>query len=78
MYSLGGFPGVVRGGTTAIEGEVYEVDGATMAALDRLEGHPRFYRRTVVRLEDGERVETYLLDEVQVEGRPVVASGCWK
>lgn len=78
MFSLGGFPGVVRGGETAIEGEVYEVDAATLAALDQLEGHPRFYRRTPLRLEGGERAETYLLTEAQVEGCAVVASGDWR
>ncbi len=78
MYSLGGFPGVVRGGTTAIEGEVCEVDLETLAALDRLEGHPRFYRRTMVRLEGEERLETYLLDGEKIKGRPVVVSGRWR
>jgi len=78
MFSLGGFPGVVRGGQTAIEGEVYEVDAATLAALDQLEGHPRFYRRTPLRLEGGERAEIYLLTEAQIEGCAVVASGDWR
>ena len=59
-------------------GEVYEVDQATLAALDRLEGHPRFYRRTRIALEDGAAVETYLLAPEQVEGRPVIDSGNWR
>ena len=57
---------------------MYEVDEATLAALDRLEGHPRFYRRTRIALEDGAAVETYLLPPEQVEGRPVIASGNWR
>lgn len=77
MYSLGSFPGVVSIGNTSIEGEVYEVDAETLAGLDELEGHPRFYRRTALTLADGQRVETYLLDEVQVEGRPAVIRGKW-
>ncbi len=30
-----------------IYGEIYEVDDETLAALDRLEGHPRWYRREI-------------------------------
>ena len=30
---------------------------ATLAALDRLEGHPRFYRRTRIALDDGSLVQ---------------------
>ncbi|MEZ4323566.1 MAG: gamma-glutamylcyclotransferase family protein, partial [Polyangiales bacterium] len=53
LRDLGPFPGLVSGGAHAVAGEVYEVDEATLAALDRLEGHPRFYRRTRIALEDG-------------------------
>ena len=38
LRDLGAFPGLVRGGQHAVAGEVYEVDVATLAALDRLEG----------------------------------------
>jgi gamma-glutamylaminecyclotransferase len=41
-------------------------------------GHPRFYRRTRIALEDGAAVETYLLAPEQVEGRPVIDSGNWR
>jgi gamma-glutamylcyclotransferase (GGCT)/AIG2-like uncharacterized protein YtfP len=78
LRDLGAFPGLERGGEHAVAGEVYEVDAATLAALDRLEGHPRFYRRTRIALEDGAAVETYLLAPEQVEGRPVIHSGSWR
>jgi gamma-glutamylcyclotransferase (GGCT)/AIG2-like uncharacterized protein YtfP len=78
LRDLGAFPGLVRGGAHAVLGEVYEVDAATLAALDRLEGHPRFFRRTRIALDDGVGVETYLLTPEQVEGRPVIASGNWR
>jgi gamma-glutamylcyclotransferase (GGCT)/AIG2-like uncharacterized protein YtfP len=68
----------VSGGAHAVAGEVYEVDEATLAALDRLEGHPRFYRRTRIALDDTSLVQTYLLPPEQVEGHPVVASGNWR
>ena len=52
LVSLGAFPAMIAGGATAVVGEVYEIDPVTLAALDRLEGHPRFYQRTAIRLED--------------------------
>ena len=45
LVNLGAYPGLLAGGTTAVRGEVYVVDDETLAALDRLEGHPNFYRR---------------------------------
>ena len=59
-------------------GEVYKVDEATLAALDRLEGYPRFYRRTRIALENSAAIETYLLAPEHVEDRPVIGSGNWR
>ncbi len=78
LRDLGAFPGLVSGGTDAVAGEVYEVDAATVAALDRLEGHPVFYCRTAITLEDGGAVETYLIPLERVAGRPVISSGSWR
>lgn len=78
LRDLGGFPGLVRGGAHAVANEVYEVDEPTLAALDRLEGHPRFYRRSRIALDGGATVETYLLAPEQVEGLPVIDSGSWR
>lgn len=78
LRDLGAYPGLVRGGMHVVVGEIYEVDAPTLAALDRLEGHPSFYRRTRIILADGERAWTYLLTPEQVEGHPVIASGSWR
>lgn len=78
LRDLNAFPGLVCGGEHAVVGEVYEVDRATLAALDRLEGHPRFYRCTRIALEDRATVDAYLLAPEQVEGRPVIDSGSWR
>lgn len=50
MYSLGAFPGVVWSdrNVATVKGELYRVDSDTLDNLDRLEGHPTFYRRYVV------------------------------
>jgi gamma-glutamylcyclotransferase (GGCT)/AIG2-like uncharacterized protein YtfP len=78
LHDLGGFPGLVAGGEHAVEGEVYFVGPDTLARLDLLEGHPRFYRRAPIALEDGTPVETYLLPRDRVVGRPVISSGSWR
>ena len=78
LYDLGAFPGLVRGGSHAVPGEVYEVDEPTLAATDRLEGHPDFYCRSTIALTTGVSVETYLLTTRQVAGRPIITSGSWR
>ena len=67
LVSLGAFPAMV-----------HAVDRGTLAALDHLEGHPRFYRRRRVRLDDGEEVLAYLLSREQAHGRPKITSGNWR
>ena len=78
LVSLGAFPAMVAGGRTAVSGEVYEVDAGTLAELDRLEGHPRFYQRQRIRLEDGGEVLAYVLTADHALGRPPIASGNWR
>jgi gamma-glutamylaminecyclotransferase len=78
FHSLGGFTGMIAGGQQEVLGEVYEVDQYTLDRLDRLEGHPRFYRRTAITLADGTQVDTYLLPRAHYGGHPVIASGDWR
>ena len=78
LVSLGAFPAMVAGGRTAVCGEVYDVNADTLAALDRLEGHPRFYRRRRIRLEDGGVVLAYVFTSEQARGQPAIASGNWR
>jgi hypothetical protein len=53
-----------------------------LAALDRLEGHPRLPIRTTgllpIRLEDGALVEAYLRPKHSADRRPRIPSGDWK
>ncbi len=78
LHDLGSYPGMVGGGTQSIEGEVYVVGPHTLARLDMLEGHPDFYHRIGIALEDGSTVETYLLPPDSVAGCPVIVSGSWR
>ncbi|SEO56454.1 gamma-glutamylcyclotransferase family protein [Aquisalimonas asiatica] len=45
MLDVGPYPGVVNGGETAIQGEVYAVTPAQFRELDALEDYPRTYTR---------------------------------
>jgi gamma-glutamylaminecyclotransferase len=78
LVDLGAFPALVAGGNTAVVGEVWEVDAATLARLDRLEGHPRWYRRTPIRLASRRHAETYLMAASQVDGRILITGGDWR
>lgn len=78
LCDLGAYPALLEGGGTSVLGEVYEVTRAELAALDRLEGHPTFYRREPIELEDGAVVEAYLLPEARAWSGRVITSGDWK
>jgi gamma-glutamylaminecyclotransferase len=78
LFDLGPFPAMSTGGETAVLGEVYAIDDATLARLDHLEGHPRFYQRTQIRLDDGQEVQTYLMDRNRMRGRALIPSGDWR
>jgi len=78
FYDLGGFPGIVESGKTAVLGEIYEADCSTIVKLDILESHPQFYRRSRIELEDGQEVQTYILDKGYARGVPLIINGDWK
>lgn len=80
LHDLGAFPGVVSNGTTAIAGEIYEVDGPTLERLDRLEGHPHLYRREVVELvaDDGVELAYIYVYVASLKFTRPIASGNWR
>lgn len=78
LVDLGGFPAMMDGGKSAVVGEIYAVNSPTLAMLDRLEGHPHFYRREPICLTSGRRAETYVLKTQRVNGQPRIPSGDWR
>jgi gamma-glutamylaminecyclotransferase len=78
LHDLGSYPAMVADGTYAIVGELYEVDEPTLARLDTFEGHPSYYERCTIRLENGGTAETYLLPRDQAGRAPLIASGDWR
>ena len=81
MLNLGSFPGIVEDGTTAVKGELYEVDEDTLARLDRLEGHPGFYERKPIAITTAEgevAAEAYFLPKSYLQRCKVIESGSWR
>jgi len=86
MLHLGGFPGIIPEGETAIQGEVYEVDEKCLKDLDSLEGvddncpERGLYRREKIELADGRKVLTYIYndDTSWRDHSTVIASGSWR
>jgi gamma-glutamylcyclotransferase (GGCT)/AIG2-like uncharacterized protein YtfP len=78
LWSCGSFPAMRPArGAAPVRGEVYVVDDDCLAALDRLEGHPRHYRRERVILAGGLLAQTYIY-QPPVDGLRRVASGDWR
>ncbi|MCX5953066.1 MAG: gamma-glutamylcyclotransferase [Cyanobacteria bacterium] len=76
LHDLGPFPMAVLG-EGRIQGELYGVGEADLAALDRYEGAPRLYSRQWLSLEDGRAAWVYLGRPHQVRHVAPLASGCW-
>lgn len=78
MYEGPGFP-FVKEGDGIIMGELYEVDSNTLDKLDRLEGHPYFYRRKlkeVICEGKKQKAYIYIYDKVKLENK--ISSGVWE
>lgn len=76
LYRLGAYPGVVRGGRTAVVGEVYALDAQGLRRLDRLEEYPRLYDRQPIPTPYG-RAWIYLY-RGRLADRPAIGSGDWR
>jgi gamma-glutamylaminecyclotransferase len=79
LYDRGDYPALVEPGRTAVRGELYEVDDALLAELDRFEEVPTLYRRASIALAGGEQADAYLLVDASVlRPRMRIASGDWR
>jgi len=78
LVDLGPYPALLDEGTTAVSGEIYEVDGVRLAALDEFEGHPDEYLRMPVRLVGGSPAEAYVLPRAKAPEGRAIASGSWR
>lgn len=58
-----GYPALVRsvGSSSFVWGEIYRVQPAHLGLLDEFEECPTLYQRQPIELEDGTRVDAYLI-----------------
>jgi gamma-glutamylcyclotransferase (GGCT)/AIG2-like uncharacterized protein YtfP len=79
LHDLGSYPMAVftPGSEAVIHGELYSVDAAGLARLDRLEGYPGYYDRSRRRLSDGTVAWLYHGQPDQVAEAPRLPHGDW-
>jgi gamma-glutamylaminecyclotransferase len=78
LIDVGPYAALVRGGTTAVSGELYSVGLQTRRAIDIERQVPILFTRETIELGDGTRADAYLLTLDQVRGRRRLAHGDWK
>ena len=78
LVELNAFPALVRGGRIEVKGELYELDAATLLAIDLRKENPVLFKREAIRLAGGELAEAYLMTLDQVRGRRRLSSGDWR
>ena len=77
----GAFPALLPDGEQVVHGELYAVAPEHVRACDAIEGHPDFYRRTRITLDDGTECETYVLPTdfaSRFAADTVIESGDWR
>jgi gamma-glutamylcyclotransferase (GGCT)/AIG2-like uncharacterized protein YtfP len=78
LVDVGPYAALVRGGSTAVTGELYLTDLETRRAIDVERQVPLLFNRETIQLADGATADTYLLTIDQVRGRRRIAHGDWK
>ncbi len=64
-------------GTTAVRGELYQIDASLLARVDALRQVPHLFQRHSVTLEDATLAESYFMSFEQVRGKRRLAHGNW-
>jgi gamma-glutamylcyclotransferase (GGCT)/AIG2-like uncharacterized protein YtfP len=78
LSDCGDYPALRRGGTSAVEGELYWISDATLAVLDDFEGHPDLFQRSPVALIDGREAYAYLAGVHAPPPRCSIPDGNWR
>lgn len=75
-------PGVKLGGDTNVVGEVVQVDAEGLRGFDRLEGHPRNYKRELVEItmDGGSKLQAfcYVFQHIDLDRHTLIPSGDWE
>jgi gamma-glutamylcyclotransferase (GGCT)/AIG2-like uncharacterized protein YtfP len=79
LVRVDAYPALVEGGSTAVSGELYEVDAQLLAALDEFEEAPAVYQRQPLRIAEpaGVRAEGYVMAADRARDAARIPSGDW-
>ena len=77
LYAQGAPIAVRAEGEGWVEGELYDVTPEQLAECDRLEGHPRAYRRERVTTRRGRWAEVYYWQHAPAPGAEPLPNGRW-
>lgn len=61
-----------------VHGELWEVDHGLLDDLDRFEGHPDWFARREITLDDGSRAHAYAMPEHELHALPLMPGGVWR
>jgi gamma-glutamylaminecyclotransferase len=78
LVDIGPYAALVRGGATAVSGELYRVTLEMRRVIDVELQVPLLFSRETIQLADGNEADAYLLTSDQVRGRRRIAHGDWK
>jgi gamma-glutamylcyclotransferase (GGCT)/AIG2-like uncharacterized protein YtfP len=78
LVELGSEAALVAGGSTAVSGELYLLDAATLGAADVRLQVPLLFQREGVTLSDGTEAEAHVMSADQVRGRRRIRTGDWR
>lgn len=79
IYDVGAYPAIVRGDGT-VYGELLRLQPRGLEIMDRIEGHPTFYRRERVQVETEQGQASawvYWAPKGLTIGRPLIVNGDW-
>ena len=79
LYNLGAYPGATRG-NGVVRGDLLTVRSEAMAIMDRIEGHPTFFRREKVEVQTDNgltKAWIYWASKGLVIGRRHITNGDW-
>jgi gamma-glutamylcyclotransferase (GGCT)/AIG2-like uncharacterized protein YtfP len=62
---------------SVVVGEIYQVDSEILMKTDMMEGHPVFYKRMDIEIEDFDNVQAYFLPRDEYGHMPKIESGDW-
>src|SRR5258706_5977232 len=80
IYLVAHYPGLILGGRDWVVGDVFDLDGETLRALDEYEGSEQFFRRVEapVLLDSGEWIQAHVYTYTgDTHGMERIESGNW-